>query len=219
MRHSSLRSLLLAAGVSMSVAACTSVGPQKTPAPDVAYTVSPAAERAEAARVQSLRAQPDWNFQGRVAVSRGRDGGSGRIDWVQQGSGYEVQLSAPVTRQSWRLLGDTAGAGSRLEGLQGGTREGADAGQLLREATGWDIPVNQLPDWTRGLVLESEGERGVQRDADGRPRRMQQAGWDVQYLEWSPAEAGKPALPRRIEAVRGDAKVRLVIDQWGSAAP
>ena len=219
MMHSSPRTLLLAASVVLAVSACTSVGPQKTAAPDVAYTVSPAAERAEAARVQALRAQPDWSFQGRVAVSRGRDGGSGRIDWVQQGSAYEVQLSAPVTRQSWRLLGDTAGGGSRLEGLQGGTREGADAGQLLLEATGWDIPVDQLPDWTRGLVLASEGERGVQRDGEGRPRRMQQAGWEVQYLEWLPAEGGRPALPRRIEAVRGDAKVRLVVDQWGAAGP
>jgi len=215
----SLRPLLLAVGTVLLVSACTSVGPQKTPPPDVAYTVSPAAERAEAARVQTLRDRPDWNFQGRVAVSRGRDGGSGRIDWVQQGSAYEVQLSAPVTRQSWRLLGDTAGGAVRLEGLQGGTREGADAALLLREATGWDIPVNELPDWTRGLVLEREGERGVQRDAEGRPRRLQQAGWDVQYLEWLPAEDGRPALPRRIEAVRGDAKVRLVVDQWGTAAP
>lgn len=219
MMHLSLRPLLLAVGILLSVSACTSVGPQKTPAPDVAYTVSPAAERAEAARVQALRAQPEWSFQGRVAVSRGRDGGSGRIDWAQQGSRYQVQLSAPVTRQSWRLLGDTAGGTVHLEGLQGGTREGADAGLLLRDATGWDIPVNELPDWTRGLVLAREGERGVQRDAEGRPRRLQQAGWDVQYLDWWPAEDGRPALPRRIEAGRGDAKVRLVVDQWGTTAP
>lgn len=219
MTRSLIHPLWLAAGMALVLSACTSVGPQKTAAPDVAYTVSPAAERAEAARVQALRAQPDWSFQGRVAVSRGKEGGSGRIDWAQQGSAYQVQLSAPVTRQSWRLLGDTARGNGRLEGLQGGTREGEDAGQLLQEATGWDIPVNQLPDWVRGLVLQAEGERGVQRDAEGRPRRLQQAGWDVQYLEWLPADGERPALPRRIEAVRGDAKVRLVMDEWNAPAP
>ncbi|WMJ67934.1 lipoprotein insertase outer membrane protein LolB [Stenotrophomonas sp. 24(2023)] len=218
MTFSLIRPLLLAA-VTVLVAACTSVGTQKTPAPEVVYTVSPAAERAEEARVQALRAQPDWSFQGRVAVSKGSNGGSGRIDWAQQGSGYRIQLSAPVTRQSWTLQGDAAQGGGRLDGLGNGPREGSDARQLLLEATGWDIPVNELPDWTRGLVLRGSGDSGVERDAEGRPRRMRQAGWVVQYLEWYPAADGTPALPRRIEASRDDAKVRLLVDQWGQDTP
>lgn len=213
-----IRPLLLAA-VTLAMAACTSVGIQKTPPPEVVYTVSPAAERAEEARVQALRAQPGFAFQGRVAVSKGRNGGSGRIDWSQQGSDYRIQLSAPVTRQSWTLEGDTARGGGRLDGLGDGPRAGDDARQLLLDATGWDIPVNELPDWTRGLVLRGSGESAVERDAEGRPRRMQQAGWVVQYLDWYPAQDGSPALPRRIEASRGDAKVRLLVDQWGQGAP
>ncbi|AWH28162.1 MULTISPECIES: lipoprotein insertase outer membrane protein LolB [Stenotrophomonas] len=218
MSVSSIRPLLLAA-VTLAVSACTSVGTQKTPAPEVVYTVSPAAERAEEARVQALRAQPDYAFQGRVAVSKGKNGGSGRIDWVQQGSEYRVQLSAPVTRQSWTLQGDALQGGARLEGLGDGPRTGDDARLLLLDATGWDIPVSELSDWTRGLVLRGSGESAVERDAEGRPRRMQQAGWLIQYLDWYPAQDGRPALPRRIEASREDAKVRLLVDQWGADAP
>ncbi|WP_163063427.1 outer membrane lipoprotein LolB, partial [Acinetobacter baumannii] len=84
-----------------------------------------------------------------------------------------------------------------LEGLAGGPRDGEDAQQLLLEATGWDIPVNQLPAWIRGLVAgDAAGPETVERDGEGRPRRMQQMGWQVQYLDWYPAEAGRPALPR-----------------------
>ncbi|MFB8831670.1 lipoprotein insertase outer membrane protein LolB [Azotobacter sp. CWF10] len=54
----------------------------------------------------------------------------------------------------------------RLEGLAGGPRDGEDAQQLLLEATGWDIPVNQLPEWIRGLVA-----RRRRRPRDGRTRR------------------------------------------------
>lgn len=201
---------------SLLMSACTSLGTQQGAPPAVAYSVSPAAERAEAARVQALRALPAWAFQGRVAVSRGKDGGSGRLDWKQQVHRYQIQLSAPVTRQSWVLQGEGGGP-ARLDGLQGGPREGDDARQLLLDATGWDIPVEGLPDWTRGLVLERSSESAVQRDAQGRPRRLQQDGWDVQYLEWQPASDDLPALPRRIEATRGDAKVRMVIDQWDLA--
>lgn len=216
MTPSCYRTLAMLAA-SLLLAACTSVGTQKSAPPDVAYSVSPAAERAEAARVQALRARPDWAFQGRVAVSNGKDGGSGRLDWNQQGGRYHVQLSAPVTRQSWVLQGEPGGA-ARLEGLQGGPRDGADARLLLLEATGWDIPVGGLPDWIRGLVPEGGADASVQRDAEGRPRRLQQDGWEVQYLDWYPAEADRPALPRRIEASRGQAKVRVLVDQWDPAA-
>jgi hypothetical protein len=42
---------------------------------------------------------------------------------------------------------------------------------------------------------------------------MQQMGWQVQYLDWYPAEAGAgAAAPDRGQ--HGDAKVRLLVDQW-----
>jgi outer membrane lipoprotein LolB len=220
MSVSLIRPLLLAAAT-LAVSACTSVGTQKTAPPAVVETVSAEAAQAEATRVATLQAQPDWAFQGRVAVSKGKDGGSGRIDWKQGGRRYVVELSAPVTRQSWKLSGDAHSGGGRLEGLSGGPREGEDAQQLLLEATGWDIPVNQLPEWIRGLVAAGAGDdaQAIERDGEGRPRRMQQMGWQVQYLDWYPAEAGRPAVPRRIEASRGDAKVRLLVDQWAQGAP
>ena len=204
-----------------SLSACVSLDERKAPAaPTVVTTVSAEAEQAEAVRVAAVRAQPQWSFQGRVAVNKGRNGGNGRIDWQQDARRYVVELSAPVTRQSWKLTGDSHHEGGRLEGLEGGPREGEDAQQVLLEATGWDIPVNQLPDWVRGLVADDTGaaER-VERDGDGRPRRVEQMGWQIQYLDWYPAEGDRPVLPRRIEATSGDAKVRVVVDSWTLGRP
>jgi len=210
----------LAAVLAVSLSACVSLDTRKAPAaPDVVTTVSAEAQQAEAARVDALRAQPAWSFQGRVAVSKGRNGGSGRIDWQQQARQYVVSLSAPVTRQSWTLSGDSENRSGRLDGVEGGPRQGEDAQQVLLEATGWDIPVNQLPDWVRGLVAEGAGAEQIDRDAEGRPRRVRQMGWDIQFLDWYPAEGDRPVLPRRIEAVNGDAKVRLLVDGWVLGSP
>ncbi len=209
-----------AAALAVSLSACVSLGTRKAPAaPDVVTAVSAEAQQAEAARVDALRAQPAWSFQGRVAVSKGRNGGSGRIDWQQQARQYVVSLSAPVTRQSWTLSGDSENRSGRLDGVEGGPRQGEDAQQVLLEATGWDIPVNQLPDWVRGLVAEGATAAEIYRDAEGRPRRVRQMGWDIQFLDWYPAEGDRPVLPRRIEAVNGDAKVRLLVDGWLLGTP
>jgi outer membrane lipoprotein LolB len=160
----------------------------------------------------------DWDLSGRIAVSNGDRGGSGRIDWRQRASGYTISLSAPVTRQSWQLSGNDLGA--RLDGIAGGPREGANVEALLRSATGWDIPVRALQDWIRG-VGASGPEYGPARlayNAGGLPLRLEQAGWSIEYQDWHPAASGLPSLPRRIVARNGTASVKLVVDQWEPVA-
>lgn len=176
-----------------------------------------AAEAAQIERETLLRQTRQWGLSGRLAVATGKQGGSGRLEWLQEGGRFEVSVSAPVTRQSWRLQGDAGQA--RLEGLEGGPRVGADASALLREATGWDIPVVALADWVRGVRATGLDRAQLHYGADGRLARMEQGGWRIDY-QWpdvsddvSSTPAG-PALPKRLEAVRGEAKVRLIIDSW-----
>src|SRR5690625_1027738 len=96
-----------------------------------AYAAAMEALRAREALVEGAGA---LSFSGRVALSNGEDGGSGRLEWWQAGEDYRVVLRAPVTRQGWSL---TAGAGgARIDGLEGGPRVGPDPDWLLLGATG-----------------------------------------------------------------------------------
>ncbi|MBT2747784.1 outer membrane lipoprotein LolB [Lysobacter sp. ISL-42] len=191
------------------LAACAGQGVK--PAPSA--TVVPAADAVarETARLERVRAQDDWSLTGRVAVSNAGKGGSGRMEWSQRDGHFDVALSAPVTRQSWRLSGSREGA--RLEGLDGGPREGADAGELLLQATGWDIPVSALTDWLRGLPARDFPVAKVVPGADGRPQSIEQSGWTIAY-QW-PASGD---LPSRLDARRDSARVRLIVDEWKGAA-
>ncbi|GAB2511252.1 lipoprotein insertase outer membrane protein LolB [Lysobacter humi (ex Lee et al. 2017)] len=176
------------------------------------------AEARQAAREAALQTDRDWGFDGRLAVSTDGKGGSGRIEWRQSAARFDVTLSAPVTRQSWRLSGD--GRSARLEGLDGGPRTGPDADALLREATGWDVPVRALTAWLRGL--RAPGAPAVTRfDGAGRVAQLAQDGWTITY-SWNAAATGAADdLPSRIDAVRGPTRVRLAIDRWtdGADAP
>lgn len=200
---------LAIATLALSLSACVG-GAVKRP---VAETVVPAADAAqrEAARALRVQASQAWSLTGRIAVSSGGKGGSGRIEWTQRGERFDVALSAPVTRQSWRLAG--APGEARLEGLEGGPRSGDNAAALLQQATGWDIPVEALASWLRGLPAEGSGEAKLSPGADGRPLSIEQGGWTIAY-QW-PASGD---LPSRLDAQRASARVRLIVDEWQGAA-
>ncbi len=208
------RSLLLLVGIGL-LSACVTQAP-RAPLPPGERD---AALASQVARETVLTAHPQWNLEGRVGLSNGQRGGSGRIEWQQDHAAYVVALSAPITRQSWRIIGNAASA--RLEGLKGGPVTGHDAGVLLRETTGWDIPVTALSSWVRGARAPQSGPARLQFNINGRLVRMQQGGWTLDYDDWQQDASLGIELPCRINATRDQAKVRLVIDTWGlgPAAP
>jgi outer membrane lipoprotein LolB len=197
------------------LAGCATHAPRTAlPAPLTDPAAIQAAERDLAQRAAWLQQHPQWSFEGRVAINNAGKGGNGRIDWQQDGQGYVVSLIAPVTRQSWRLIGDTHSEAGRLEGLEGGTLEGEDAEVLLRQATGWEIPVHALAQWVRGLPAEGVKAANQSFSADGRLQQVEQGGWRIDYPLWFDAQELQPPLPRRIEAQRDEATVRLIVDRW-----
>lgn len=177
-----------------------------------------AAEASQIQRESVLASAPDWSLAGRVAVSNAGKGGSGRIEWRQDGPQYLITLSAPVTRQGWQLAGDADAA--RLDGLEGGPRSGPDARLLLLAATGWDIPVVALGDWVRGARARALAPARIEYGTDGLPRRIDQDGWTIEY-RWAPDAAadGETPLPSRIDAIRGEARVKLIVDEWQPESP
>jgi outer membrane lipoprotein LolB len=189
----------LAIGTLLFVAGC---------APAPTRPVAAADEGAQQAREALLARQADWGFRGRIALSQGSNGGNAGIHWRQQGAEFDVELTAPITAQRWRLHSH-AGQVS-LEGMEGGVRTGADAEALLQEATGWRIPVRAMAAWARGArATGSTAELGV--DPQARPALLQQDGWTIEYRAWF---EGMPPLPQKVFARQGDASVRLVVDAW-----
>lgn len=166
-------------------------------------------EAEQGAREALLAVQREWSFIGRVAVSQNGDGGSARIEWRQNGDDFDIRLSAPVTRQSWRLRKQAGRVW--LEGLEGGVREGGDPETLLAEASQWRIPVTAMAAWVRGMRAAGPSELSFSNE--GLPATIQQQGWLVEYRRWNTAT---PPHPLKIFARQGDASVRLAIETWDS---
>jgi outer membrane lipoprotein LolB len=81
--------------------------------------------------------------------------------------------------------------------------------------------VAALASWVRGAAAATLPTPTLQFAPDGHLSQLQQGGWTLDYSDWRPRPTLGIELPHRLNASRGDAKVRLVIDQWqdGASAP
>lgn len=163
---------------------------------------------AQAQREALLAQRTHWRLSGRIAVSDGREGGSGKLEWVQDGERYEISLNAPVTRRSWRLVG--APGFARLDGVEGGPFHGDSAETLLAEHLGWFVPLADLAAWVQGA--RAPGAAQIEFQPSGLPALIQQNGWHIQYRNFE--AAGTPPMPQRVFAERGQQRVRMQVDGW-----
>lgn len=200
------RRLAIVAGLAagMLVAACAPIPVRK---PGTAAQLA-----AQAGRERQLGAQPDWSLEGRFAASDGNRGGSGSLDWSQQGARFRFTLRAPITGKTVQLQGGPDGV--VLTGLDHGPLAGRDARTVLRQQFGWDIPVRDLAWWVRGLRTPDQ-PAVLTFGANGLPATLDQDGWHVEYRDWY-AERNPP-LPRKVYASRDPFSVRVLVEQWGDA--
>ena len=161
------------------------------------------------ARRAVLQDLNDWNFSGRIGVSAGEEGFNGRLRWRQQANEFQASVSGPLGAGAVRIDGDADTI--TVEERDGTLTVLPNPERDLRERYGWTIPVTSLRFWALGIpdpTLPAETEI----DAAGQLSRLQQGGWAVSIPQYR--EGGGQPMPRRIVAENGDAKVRLVIDQW-----
>lgn len=178
-------------------------------APAVRMKGDAAMYRAQQQRERALASADHWTLNGRLGVSDGHNGGSGSLEWHQDGDHYDFQLRAPITGKSFRLTGGPGGA--LLEGLEGGPLRGPDAESLMRKALGWEMPLSDLRAWVLGLRADS-GPAELRFGDDQLPSLLLQDGWTVDYRRWD--QSRQPALPVQIFATKPPYKVRLFIESW-----
>ncbi len=96
--------------------------------------------------------------------------------------------------------------------MAGQGRFEADSPEALVEAQlGWQLPVSHLLWWVRGLPAPDSRSR-LSLDSDSRLARLEQDGWQVNYLAY--AEHNGFTLPERIRLEGHDLQITLVVKDW-----
>jgi outer membrane lipoprotein LolB len=151
----------------------------------------------------------EWEFAGRIGVRAADEGFNGKLWWRQDNLAFRARVSGPLGVGTIFINGDRGEL--TLTDRDGVVTELADAEAELRQRYGWTIPVTSLRFWALGIP-DPTAPAEVRLDADGVLLELEQRGWDVtidQYMQ-----GGGQNMPRRLTAIDGDIRVRLIIDNW-----
>lgn len=159
---------------------------------------------------QQLEALSGWSAEGRLAVRTRDDAGNANFVWVETGDErFRLRLEGPLGQGGGRLVVD--GEQAVLTTGNGQRYVGRDAGQLLDDLYGWDIPVTGLRKWLLGLPGSNAD---YELDRFGRIAELDWRGWHIEYRRYR--QVDDLDLPATLIATRADSgtEIRVAIDQW-----
>lgn len=158
---------------------------------------------------KQLAAVDRWQFTGKLAVRTPERSETAQIVWQQDGGGYDIHLSGPAGLKATHIYGTPGDANFE----QGDRHASADSVEALSEQlVGWPLPATELTWWLRGLPAASVRTKSVSYSTEGWLSYLAQDGWSIHFNNHQ--RVGRLVLPGRIEAVRGDVKIILVIKEW-----
>jgi outer membrane lipoprotein LolB len=173
-----------------------------------------AADAALEARREALAQLTAWQAVGRLSLQSPEQAWHAALVWAEEPGGYRVRLSGPLGQGAVEIRGEPGGV--TLRTARGETYTAPDPETLMQQTLGWSVPLAGLRHWILGRDDPSGGPARHSVDPAGRPATLSQAGWEVHYLAYLPADPVD--LPSRVQLDRGDLQARVVISRWDLGA-
>jgi outer membrane lipoprotein LolB len=151
-----------------------------------------------------------------LGVRSPSDSGSASLRWQQAPNSFFIYLSGPLGQKRMEIEGNTTQVELRQNGQPPLRAKSAEA--LIRKASGWKMPVNQLSYWVRGIPAPGARITRLEQNEQGLISLMQQAGWTLGYSNYQDQTLNDQtlALPGKITAEQGDIRLTLIIRTWQS---
>lgn len=161
------------------------------------------------ARTRILGRIDAWEFRGRIGVSGGNEGFNGKLRYTQSDDEFRAAVSGPLGFGTVYIEGH--GREVTVIDKDGQKWYLTDPELDLQVMYGWTIPVASLRYWALGIP-DPSGLALTEFNEDGLLKTLDQGNWQVEIADYR--EGGGQLMPRRLAAVSGDNRVRLVIDNW-----
>ena len=161
----------------------------------------------------SVNPAADFNILGRISIRDRDQSSSGTFRWRHLASNDEILLFTPLGQTIAEITNDPEGVRlitSKLEAFYA-----KDVESLTEEILGWRLPLSGLKYWIQGVHSPfTSAEKDV--NTAGQVVAIRQDGWKILYTHYTAAQSNQPPLPRVLELVYADLKIRLAIDNWNA---
>ncbi|MGH8307806.1 MAG: lipoprotein insertase outer membrane protein LolB [Gammaproteobacteria bacterium] len=171
--------------------------------------VGPPNETAWQARHARLGMLTDWELQGRVGIVNGKDGGSGSMDWKQQGDVMVFGFRGPFGTGSLEVRGDSSALWVRSS--RGDDFISTEPEQDFAERLHVPLPVLSMRYWLLGLP-DPGTPFAKTVDSRGHLVTLMQRDWKVDYQDY--ASFGGYDLPTRLLIQRDQVRIKVAINHW-----
>jgi outer membrane lipoprotein LolB len=181
--------------------------------------IEPSAEEAEAAidpvaiwRAHSklLLERDDWTAVGKLALRSDTDAFTATLYWRQVGDNYRIRLTGPFGGGGLQVAGDPNGV--ELETSDNKTYVADNPEELLYAHVGWRVPLSGLRYWIVGRVEPGPPVETVYIDVAGRIVRFEQAGWKIEYSDYT--EVDELPMPRKLSMENERIKASVLVNRW-----
>lgn len=162
---------------------------------------------------QQLTAIKDWQFSGKLGIKAPGESASASIQWQQADANYSIQLHGPLGQKSLTIEGNSNSVTLKEKGKAPLTARNAET--LLKRTTGWNLPLQQLDYWIRGLPAPSSKIQSLQLNERGLIKHLQQKDWQIDYANYkSFGDQQSLYLPQKLVAHHQDLRLTLIIRTW-----
>ena len=151
-----------------------------------------------------------WQIKGRVAVKNAKDSGTVSLFWNQNLSDYELRFVAPLGQGTYILSGSALGV--EMQAPKDTVIQADSAEQLLRDVLGWDVHLNGLKYWVRGLPEPEINYTNLILDQRGRLTNLEQSGFTVRITSY--IEKNDLSLPEKIKIKSDSIQLKVAIQDW-----
>lgn len=154
----------------------------------------------------------NWYLRSKLAITTPEQGFGGHLSWLQNPEDYEIDFVGPMGVGMMKIIGDAQATSLLIPDkppYSGGSPE-----QLLRDHTGYQLPVSQLYFWARGIP-NPDLPYQIEVSRSGQLSQLQQLGWDIQYFKYQPHQ--NLILPNKVVMKKGAIKIKLVRLNWLTA--
>ncbi len=150
----------------------------------------------------------ELNGRVRIKVKAQNKGYPGKIRWQHQGAKEDLWIYTPLGNLVARLEQDENTAA--ITTAEGEEYRAGTLSFLARDVLGYDLPIDALQYWVRGLEWPKGRTNNLVKDGNGRLTLLAQDQWEVSYQAWT----GANGLPSKMSVENEEMTLSLVIDQW-----